>query len=136
MPDRIIDLILGIKGKCLDKEESIRQEFKLSPAEYRGILAMTPGQPCNCNALSKNMGLSVSRGSRVVEKLIKHKYLEQKISKEDRRNVILKLAPKGTRVRKKIEVVLNECEQTIQKKLSVSEKKDTIKLFHKLEDCL
>jgi len=136
MPDRIIDLILGIKGKCLDKEESIRQEFKLSPAEYRGILAMTPGQPCNCNALSKNMGLSVSRGSRVVEKLIKHKYLEQKISKEDRRNVILKLAPKGTRVRKKIEVVLNECEQTIQKKLSVSEKKDTIKLFHKLENCL
>ena len=136
MPDRIIDLILGIKGKCLDKEESIRQEFKLSPAEYRGILAMTPGQPCNCNALSKNMGLSVSRGSRVVEKLIKHKYLAQEISKADRRNVILKLAPKGTRVRKKIEVVLNECEQTIQKTLSVSEKKDTIKLFHKLEDCL
>lgn len=136
MPDRIIDLIIGIKGKCLDKEESIRQEFNLSPAEYRGILAMAPGQPCNCNALSKNMGLSVSRGSRVVEKLIKHKYLVQEISKEDRRNVILKLAPKGTRVRKKIEVVLNECEQTIQKKLSVSEKKDTIKLFHKLEDCL
>lgn len=136
MPNRIIDLIIGIKGKCLEKEESIRQEFNLSPAEYRGILAMMPGQPCNCNALSKNMGLSVSRGSRVVEKLIKNKYLEQEISKEDRRNVILKLAPKGTRVRRKIETVLNECEQTIQKKLSVSEKKDTIKLFHKLEDCL
>ncbi len=136
MTDRIIDLIIGIKGKCLDKEESIRQEFNLSPAEYRGILAMREGQPCNCNTLSKNMGLSVSRGSRVVEKLIKNKYLAQEISKEDRRNVILKLAPKGTRVRKKIEVVLNECEQTIQKKLTVSEKKDTIKLFHKLEDCL
>lgn len=136
MADRIIDLIIGIKGKCLDKEESIRQEFNLSPAEYRGILAMRPGEPCNCNALSTNMGLSASRGSRVVEKLIKNKYLEQQISKEDRRNVILKLAPKGTRVRKKIETVLNECEQTIQKKLSVSEKKDTIKLFHKLEDCL
>lgn len=136
MPNRIIDLIIGIKGKCLEKEESIRQEFNLSPAEYRGILAMMPGQPCNCNALSKNMGLSVSRGSRVVEKLIKNKYLEQEISKEDRRNVILKLAPKGTRVRRKIETVLNECEQTIQKKLSVSEKKDTIKLFLKLENCL
>lgn len=136
MAERIIDLIIGIKGKCLDKEESIRLEYDLSPAEYRGILAMRPGEPCNCNALSKNMGLSVSRGSRVVEKLIKNKYLEQNISKEDRRNVILKLAPKGTRVRKKIEATLNHCEQTIQKKLTNLEKKDTIKLFLKLEECL
>lgn len=136
MPDRIIDLIIGIKGKCLDKEESIRLEYDLSPAEYKGILAMQPGEPCNCNALSKNMGLSVSRGSRVVEKLIQNKYIEQKISNEDRRNVILKLAPKGTRVRKKIEATLNECERTIQKRLTNSEKKDTIKLFQKLGECL
>lgn len=136
MPDRIIDLIIGIKGKCLDKEESIRLEYDLSPAEYKGLLAMQPGEPCNCNALSKNMGLSVSRGSRVVEKLIKNKYIEQKISNEDRRNVVLKLAPKGTRVRKKIEATLNECERTIQKRLTNSEKKDTIKLFQKLGECL
>ena len=82
MHDRIVDLILSLKSRCLDKEESIRLEFGLSPAEYRGILAMKPNEPCNCNALSSNMGLSVSRGSRIVEKLIKNKYLEQEVSKK------------------------------------------------------
>lgn len=136
MAERIIDLIINMKSLCLEKEESIRLEFDLSPAEYRGILAMKPGEPCNCNALSNNMGLSVSRGSRVVEKLIKNKYLSQEISKQDRRNIILKLAPKGIRVRKKIEEMLSDCEKTIQKKLSTEEKKDTLKIFHKLENCL
>ena len=132
----MIDLIIGMKSLCLDKEESIRLEFNLSPAEYRGILAMKPGENCNCNTLSNNMGLSVSRGSRVVEKLIRNKYLAQEISKEDRRNNILKLAPKGLRVRKKIEAMLSDCEKTIQKKLSTTEKKDTVKIFQKLESCL
>lgn len=136
MQDRIVDLILSLKSRCLEKEESIRLEFGLSPAEYRGILAMQPNEPCNCNALSNNMGLSVSRGSRVVEKLIKNKYLEQEVSKADRRNIILKLAPRGLRVRKKIEAMLSECEQTIESKLTDSEIKNTIKIFHKLEDCL
>lgn len=136
MAERIIDLIINMKSLCLEKEESIRLEFDLSPAEYRGILAMKPGEPCNCNALSNNMGLSVSRGSRVVEKLIKNKYLAQEVSKQDRRNIILKLAPKGIRARKKIEEMLSECEKTIRKKLSAEEKKDTLKIFHKLEKCL
>jgi DNA-binding MarR family transcriptional regulator len=136
MPDRIVDLIISLKSRCLEKEESIRLEFGLSPAEYRGILAMTPNEPCNCNALAVNMGLSVSRGSRVVEKLIKNKYLLQEVSKADRRNIILRLAPKGVKVRSKIEAVLNECETTIESRLSGAEIKNTIKLFHKLEDCL
>ena len=136
MQERIVDLILSLKSRCLDKEESIRLEYGLSPAEYRGLLAMKPNEPCNCNALSSNMGLSVSRGSRIVEKLIKNKYLEQEVSKKDRRNIVLKLAPRGLKVRQKIESVLNECEQTIESKLTDSEIKNTIKIFHKLEKCL
>jgi len=136
MHDRIIDLIISLKSKCLEKEDSIRREFDLSPAEYRGILAMTPTVPCNCNALSSKMGLSVSRGSRIIEKLIKNKYLEQEISLNDRRNLILKLAPRGVRVRKKIEEMLNECENKIESKLSNLEIKNTLKIFNKIEDCL
>lgn len=136
MQDRIIDLIISLKSKCLDKEESIRTEFGLSPAEYRGILAMTPSEPCNCNALSKTMGLSVSRGSRIIEKLIRNKYIQQETSKTDRRNIILKLAPRGVRVRKKIEEMLTDCENKIESKLSDSEIKNIINLFNKIENCL
>jgi len=136
MTERIIDLILSLKSKCLEKEESIRREFVLSPAEYRGILAMSTDKPCNCNELSTRMGLSVSRGSRVIEKMIKNKYLEHETLATDRRNMILKLAPRGIRIRKKIETMLNTCEQTIESKLSSQEIKNTLKIFNKLEDCL
>lgn len=136
MPDRIVDLIMSLKSKCLQKEESIRSEFGLSPAEYRGILAMSPDKPCNCNTLSRTMGLSVSRSSRVIEKLIKNKYLNHDKLESDRRNMVLTLAPKGIRVRKKIESMLEECESTIQSRLSKLEILNTKKIFHKLEDCL
>ncbi len=136
MNDRIIDLILGMKSKCLEKEESIRQEFGLSPAEYRGITAMEFDEPCNCNMLSQRMGLSVSRGSRVIEKLVKNKYIVCEVAPKDKRNIILKLAPRGARIKKKIDSMLNDCEQVIESKLSNTEIKNTLKIFHKLGDCL
>ncbi|MCE1164559.1 MAG: MarR family winged helix-turn-helix transcriptional regulator [Bacteroidetes bacterium] len=136
MNDRIIDLILGMKSKCLEKEESIRQEFGLSPAEYRGITAMDFDQPCNCNKLSQKMGLSVSRGSRVIEKLVKNKYIISETAQTDKRNIILHLAPRGIRIKKKIDSMLNECEQVIESKLTNTEIKNTLKIFQKLGNCL
>jgi DNA-binding MarR family transcriptional regulator len=136
MPNRIVDLILALKSKCLEKEESIRQEFGLSPAEYKGIIAMSPDEPCNCNKLSEKMGLSVSRGSRVIEKLVKNKYLICETSPEDKRNIILSLAPRGVRIKKKIDTMLNECESIIESKLSNTEIKSTLRIFNKLGDCL
>ncbi len=135
MNDRIIDLILAMKSKCLEKEESIRQEFGLSPAEYRGITAMSSDEPCNCNRLSQKMGLSVSRGSRVIEKLVRNKYVVCEVAQSDKRNMILKLAPKGARIKKKIDSMLNDCEQVIESKLSNTEIKNTLKIFQKLGDC-
>ena len=96
---RIIDLVIALKHSCLVKEDSIREEFSLSPAEYRGILSINQGEAVKGIELSEKMGLSVSRGSRVIEKLTKKGYLKEMVllsggsllMKESKRESLIRL---------------------------------------------
>jgi len=136
MTTRIVDLIMTLKTRCADREEKIRKEFSLSPAEYKALITIQEGEFYNCNALSQKLGLSVSRASRIIEKLIKGKYLNRKTLKGDRRHIIISLAPKGMQVQKEIQKALDECEQVIQNALTKSEINSTYKIFTKLKNCL
>ena len=133
MTNRIVDCIINLKNKCASKEEEIRKEYSLSPAEYNGLLSINNNESLKCNQLSKKMDLSVSRGSRVIEKLMKNGYLKQESSKTDRRISIISLTPKGCNAKKKIEKVLNECEAKILKELTKKEVEQTISILNKLE---
>jgi DNA-binding MarR family transcriptional regulator len=121
MADKIFDIITNIKNRCIDKEESIRKEFLLSPAEYNALLAVNPFEVYNCNDLSKKMKLSISRSSRVLYKMLKNGYMKEIKSKEDRRELKVILSDKGVKTRNKIEDKLNECEKDILKNLQISE---------------
>jgi len=121
MADKIFDIITNIKNRCLDKEESIRKEFMLSPAEYNALLAAKPLEVYNCNDLSKKMKLSVSRSSRVLYKMMQNGYMKEVKSKDDRRELKVILSDKGVKVRSKIEDKLNECEKDILNNLQKSE---------------
>ena len=121
MADRIFDIITNLKNRCLDKEESIQKEYMLSPAEYNALLAVLPGEVCNCNELSKRMNLSISRSSRILDKLLKNGYFNEVKNKEDRRVLNITLSKKGTCTRNKIKDKLDECEKEILSKLQTSE---------------
>ncbi|MFZ1460459.1 MAG: helix-turn-helix domain-containing protein, partial [Ignavibacteria bacterium] len=81
----IIDQIFHLKSVCISKEENIRKELGLSPAEFRGIMAMVQGSDIPCSLLSRKMGLSISRGSRVTDKLLKGGYLKLTRNESDKR---------------------------------------------------
>lgn len=121
MADKIFDIITNIKNRCIDKEESIRREFLLSPAEYNALLAVKPFEVYNCNDLSKKMKLSISRSSRVLYKMLKNGYMKEIKSKEDRRELKVILSDKGVKTRNKIEDKLNDCEKDILNNLQKSE---------------
>jgi len=129
---KVIDLIFEVKEKCLLNEEDIMAANKLSPAEYRGLLSIDPGETITCKALSEKMGLSPSRGSRVIFKLIKNGYIKQKVSFEDRRCLFVSLDEKGAVIRKKIEVARAECENQIESRLSSDEMKFVVNSLNKL----
>ena len=73
----IKNLIFQVKSGCHAKEDEIREKLNLSPAEFRAILTLEPGAAVPCNVLSKKMFLSVSRGSRVIEKLLKDRLIRE-----------------------------------------------------------
>jgi len=121
MDKSIIDLIIELKKGCMEDEEHIRTICNISFAEYKGIMEIDIEERITCNTLSKKMGLSPSRGSRIIDDLVKKGYLLRTTNSEDRRSFVLSLSSKGIKIRKKIEQERNNCEYRLRKNLSVRE---------------
>ncbi|MBL7129672.1 MAG: winged helix DNA-binding protein [Ignavibacteria bacterium] len=126
MESKIIDHIFLLKQKCLQTEIEINTEMGLSYREIIGIGALKENETIDCNTLSEMMGLSKSRGSRVIDKLITKGYLSRKVSDFDRRAVEISLTEKGVICKKSIEMIKKKCEKKIEENLNNQQKK-TIK---------
>lgn len=136
MSKNVIDVIFALKSKCCSKEERIREELKISPAEFKGLISIEPGVIVPCKVLSQKMGLSVSRGSRVIEKLMKSGFMEEVKTSGDRRVMNITLSKKGIIARKKIMKELHDCEHKILKNLSKTELETLISSLIKVNDAL
>ena len=123
MEKSLIDLIIELKKGCMEDEEQIRTLCKISLAEYKGIMEIEAAERVTCNVLSKKMGLSISRGSRIIDSLVKRGYLLRMENPEDRRSFVISLSSEGAKIRKQIEQERNNCEYRIRKNLSAREVK-------------
>lgn len=121
MGKNLVDLIIELKKICMKDEEQIRTLCNISLSEYQGIIKINITERITCNTLSKKMGLSPSRGSRIIDDLVKKGYLLRTTNSEDRRSFVLSLSSKGIKIRKKIEQERNNCEYRLRKNLSVRE---------------
>jgi DNA-binding MarR family transcriptional regulator len=120
---KIIDHIFLLKQKCLQTEIEIGTEMGLSYREIIGIGALKKDETIDCNTLSEMMGLSKSRGSRVIDKLITKGYLSRRVSDFDRRAVEISLTEKGAICKKSIEMIKKKCEKKIEASLNNQQKK-------------
>lgn len=100
--DSLVSILGGIGKKIRAHEDIIRKRLGLSEAEYKGILSIDDGEKITCQEHSGRMNLSVSRGSRVVERLCAKKYIERVDCDADRRCKNIWLTGKGTAIRRKI----------------------------------
>lgn len=132
----IVELIFELKFTCQAKEESIREELKLSPSEYRGLLSINPGEVKSCMQMSNMMGLSKSRGSRVIDKLIENGYLTEAKGEDDKRIYNVKLTSKGQNAIKRINAVMSECERAILKNVPADELHNFTKTLHKISEII
>lgn len=117
----LLDLIYRLKAGCIANECRIMEETGLSPAEYNGIAAINSRENISCNALSQKMGLSPSRASRVLDKMVKNGYFIRENNALDRRKCTISLAKKGLDIKKKIDKLKSDCEQKIYERLSSQE---------------
>lgn len=119
--ESLIDLIYGLKARCVVTELEIMTETGLSPAEYNGLAAMEPGEMVCGSAVSQKMNLSPSRASRVIDKMVQHGYIHRETDTVDRRKCNISLADKGIEVKKKITILRDSCEERLRKNLTDKE---------------
>ena len=131
-----MDLVVSLKGKCLITDDQIRSSTPLSPSEYRGIVNMSEGEELSATEFSKRMGLSLSRGSRVIEKMIQNGYLKRYSPQSNRRATMISLAQKGTVLQGKIFKMKMSCEHKIKNKLTQNEFDQVKGSLRKLIDIL
>jgi len=121
MEKNLVDLIIELKKGCMEDEKQIRTICNVSLAEYKAVLEIGTTERITCNVLSEKMGLSVSRGSRIIDGLVRKGYLLRMENPEDRRSFVLSLSSKGAEIKKQIEQERNNCEYRLRKNLSARE---------------
>ncbi len=100
--DSLVAVLGGIGKKIRAREDLIRKKLGLSEAEYKGILCIDEGEKITCQEHAKRMNLSVSRGSRVIERLCGKNYIERVDCDADRRCKNIWLTAKGSTIRRRI----------------------------------
>ena len=111
--EKMIDILGGIGKGILARENKIRLNLGISEAEYKGFLCFNEEEKITCQEFSKRMGLSVSRGSRVVDLLCKKKYIERVDCNADRRCKNIWLTDKGKNVRRVIKQEIQNIENVL-----------------------
>lgn len=117
----ILSLVYQMKQKCAQVDQQLMDDLKISQSELLFFSALNNCLGISSPELAKNMGLSLSRISRVVDKLVVNGYLDRNPDSNDRRAITLCLTAKGKVVRNKIDEVRNECESRLIGAISSSE---------------
>ena len=117
MEKNVLELVYELKNKCQNHDLEIMTEYNLSQAEYSFISALDLNEEIKSSVIANKLGLSVSRVSRIIDKLVKNGYLKRKINNNDRRAINLNLTTKGREVKTQIEVFRKECENKLLEQL-------------------
>lgn len=109
----ILDLVFEMKKKCAVIDNQLMDQLHLSQSELLFFSSLDQCIGISSPELAKNMGLSPSRISRVIEKLVVDGYLDRNIDKTDRRAITLCLTEEGKKIRAEIDKHRQECEARI-----------------------
>ena len=121
MTKGLLDLIMELKRGCMEDEKQIRSICQISLAEYKGIVEIEINERITCNHLSQKMGLSPSRGSRVIDNLVKKGYFERSNNPRDRRSYFISLSEDGIKIRRQIQQEKKRYEEKIRERFSKKE---------------
>ena len=113
MDNNVLDLLYELKKKCIVNDDTFMTKANLTYAEYHFFIAISKCDEVNSNIIAQKMDLSLSRISRVIDKLVKKGYLLRKTVAEDRRAIKLELTEAGEELKNEIVAYRTECERKI-----------------------
>ncbi|CAG9623750.1 MarR family transcriptional regulator [Sutcliffiella rhizosphaerae] len=80
-------------------------EIELSPKQFMVLQIINENHPVKVHEISKQLGLSMSSVSQIVNRLEKDYYVSRDINPENRREILLSLGPSGDKFFKEYERV-------------------------------
>lgn len=114
---RIVDDIFLLKRRCAFKIEDLSAEAGLSPREMAGLESLESDERVSGNELSRRMDLSPSRGSRIIEGLIRKGFLIRAVDPDDRRAVLLSLSAIGLEQKRRVDELKDDCERLLRSRM-------------------
>ena len=120
MNRRLFELILAIKRKCQCNEEQIQEQLGLTAAQFHGLIVLDEGGEVAGCEFARRMGLSPSRGSRVLNSLVTSGFVAARDRPDDRRTMEISLTSKGRRMKNRIADRMKACESRICDRLDDS----------------
>lgn len=128
----IIDLIFDLQKKCNTENDAFINKLDISQAEYNMFICLKNCKHFNSYSVSEKMNLSLSRVSRIIDKMVNKSYLTRTTNKIDRRAIDIKITAKGTGILQKIILYTKEREAQLEKQLSDNEIIEIKSSFKKL----
>jgi len=130
----IIDLIFELQKKCSLENDKFIEKLGISQAEYNMFICLKNCKHFNSYSVAEKMSLSLSRVSRIIEKMVNKGFLNRTTNKEDRRAIDIKMTKKGESILQSIIVFLQEREDYIENQLNDADISKIKSSFNKLID--
>jgi len=118
----VIDSIIKLKEKCTIENELIR-DLGITVVEMKALILFEGNNRLTCREFANSIGLSLSRSSRIIDRLTAKGLLNREADKTDRRCITITLTPEGKTSLEKIEKAKEACEQRLLKNLDNEEVK-------------
>lgn len=110
---KLIEIIYSLSDKSIVHRKKHLEKMFLSKAEFKGLICLDRHREMTCKEFSERMGLSISRGSRVIDKLYRKNYIRRTGSHSDRRCKMVQLSKKGKIARNHIDEEKDKCEKKL-----------------------
>ncbi len=111
--ETLVNCILTLKKKC-DFELKIADAFGITQSELHCLVAFDPGTAFAAHALCEKMGLSKSRGSRVITSLGSKGFVRIKADPSDKRFQQLTLTASGMECVRRIREEKEKCDRLLK----------------------
>ncbi|MBE0643734.1 MAG: MarR family transcriptional regulator [Bacteroidetes bacterium] len=129
--ERLADLTLGLVGCCQTKQEEIAERAHLSLSEFKCLRAFRHDTEMSVKDIAHRMSLTSSRLTRIIDGLVKKRYVTRHIDPNDRRIVNVRLTKQGEIVARK---VTNDCTHVYEQVLGILQQKDHDRIINAINE--
>lgn len=128
----VLDLVYELKKRCIQEDEAFFDAFDISQAEYNMFICLSNCKHFNSYSVAEKMQLSLSRVSRIIDKMVNKEFLSRSTNKTDRRAIDIKMTTKGKNVMSQIKEYRKKREKDLEEKLNAEEMEEIISGLKKL----